>query len=543
MPVPNSVRWADLDPAKIENMISVLISRLHTDVQRIDGSGGDGGRDVQIPLSSGLVIYEVKSFTGRLNGSRREQIKRSLKKAASHNPKEWRLVMPLDLTPGELEWYNSLKGEYPFIGEFTRGLTWLDSEMARRSDIVRYYVGDSNSEIVGYLREMNREEAALANGVTDAVSRVERIIAQLNNIDPHYVFGVHLGPAGVVKTTVHPRYPGAELDRPIVIKANFTFPKTPEGEAAAASFRDSMDYGVPMVLSDSFIQSVEVDAPAGMGGTFPGGVLAIGSVQQSLESDDVRFAVVAADACGRPLATLPLKLAGRFRGGRGVQLEFSDESEFLSLRVRVAIPEKTGAFTFKFAHKGGVLPSALLPTIRFLLHLKVGNQWGLSRDGVVSDLHALPEAFMPEIAEYGRYLKILAKLQEFTNFQFPVPQEMSDAEIEMLKRVMHLIDGNSFKGSWGSARIILTREGVESWRAITGSDSRQILIQEDFYAEMCGNRIYVGQLRKHVASARVENLPTVEMMSPGCNEFPVSLIPGDDDTITVSLVPREKSEI
>lgn len=543
MAIPNAVRWGDLDPAKIENMISVLISRLHTEVQRIDGSGGDGGRDVQVPLSSGLVIYEVKSFTGRLDKSRREQIKRSLNKAADHGPKHWHLVMPLDLTPGELEWYNGLKEDYPFISEFTRGRTWLDSEMARRPDIVRYYVGDSNSEIVNYLREIREEEAGLSNGVSDAIDRVKRITSQLNDIDPHYMFGIHIGVDGSVNTTVHPRYPGAELDRPIVIKAKFTFPKTPEGEAAAADLRDSMDYGIPVELSGEFVQSVEVDAPAGMGGTYSGGDFAIGSVQQSVESGDVRFAMVAADVHGRPLATLPLKLASRFRGMKGGQLELTDITEFFTLQARITIPDRAGAFTFGFAHKDGVLPSALLPTVRFLSHLKAGNQWGLSRNGVVSELHVLPEAFMPEIVEYGRYLKTLVKLQDYTNFQFPIPQDLSDADAKRLRMAIHLIDGKNLTSSWNRANITLTGEGVESWRTITGSDARQMLIQEDYYTEICGNRIYLGQLRRHIASARVENLPAVEMMNSENDEFPVSLIPGDDDTVTASLVPREEDEI
>ncbi len=68
---PNRVRWEDLEPGTYEDMVSVLISRLHPEAQRIDGSGGDGGRDVQMPTDDGLVIFELKSFTGRMNPSRR----------------------------------------------------------------------------------------------------------------------------------------------------------------------------------------------------------------------------------------------------------------------------------------------------------------------------------------------------------------------------------------------------------------------------------------------------------------------------------------
>ncbi len=41
------IRWDDLGPQKYEDMVSVLLSRLDPDAQRIDGKGGDGGRDVE----------------------------------------------------------------------------------------------------------------------------------------------------------------------------------------------------------------------------------------------------------------------------------------------------------------------------------------------------------------------------------------------------------------------------------------------------------------------------------------------------------------
>jgi hypothetical protein len=44
------VRWDDPKvQARYEDMVSTLVKRLHPDAQRVDGSGGDDGRDVQIP--------------------------------------------------------------------------------------------------------------------------------------------------------------------------------------------------------------------------------------------------------------------------------------------------------------------------------------------------------------------------------------------------------------------------------------------------------------------------------------------------------------
>ena len=37
-------KMEDLDPGAHEDMVAVMISRLYPEAQRIDGSGGDGGR-------------------------------------------------------------------------------------------------------------------------------------------------------------------------------------------------------------------------------------------------------------------------------------------------------------------------------------------------------------------------------------------------------------------------------------------------------------------------------------------------------------------
>lgn len=60
--MPNRVQWESLEPGTYEDMVAVLISRLNPSAQRIDGSGGDGGRDVQVPTDDGLTGYEIKCF-------------------------------------------------------------------------------------------------------------------------------------------------------------------------------------------------------------------------------------------------------------------------------------------------------------------------------------------------------------------------------------------------------------------------------------------------------------------------------------------------
>ena len=71
-----AIQWEKCEPAGYENMVSVLLSRIHPNARRIDGKGGDGGRDVQIVSGQDAEIinaFELKSFTGRMTPGRRNQ--------------------------------------------------------------------------------------------------------------------------------------------------------------------------------------------------------------------------------------------------------------------------------------------------------------------------------------------------------------------------------------------------------------------------------------------------------------------------------------
>lgn len=52
--------------------MTTLLSLLNDDVLRMDGSGGDEGRDVQFRRGDQLDLHELKSFTGRMTPARRQ---------------------------------------------------------------------------------------------------------------------------------------------------------------------------------------------------------------------------------------------------------------------------------------------------------------------------------------------------------------------------------------------------------------------------------------------------------------------------------------
>lgn len=193
-----------------ENMASVLISRLNPGVRRIDGSGGDGGRDLILPTPVGVEIFELKSFTERMTSKRRTQVKRSLARAAKHSPTRWNLLVPIDPTPAEEKWFEALTTKYPFPCDWF-GLTWLDEKIAACPDIPRYFLGGTADEVIRLLAQVGQEQAGLARGAPDAIDRLMCLMAQVNELNPFYRITM-TSDGEQVTVSAAPRYEGAELD-------------------------------------------------------------------------------------------------------------------------------------------------------------------------------------------------------------------------------------------------------------------------------------------------------------------------------------------
>jgi hypothetical protein len=77
------IEWSRLATGTFEDMVACLLSHQNDKVRRIDGSGGDGGRDCQFEAADGLQVYEMKGFPrGRVGQAQRRQVERSLARAA-----------------------------------------------------------------------------------------------------------------------------------------------------------------------------------------------------------------------------------------------------------------------------------------------------------------------------------------------------------------------------------------------------------------------------------------------------------------------------
>lgn len=85
----DGIDWPEVGAGgRFEKIVSTLLSTLHPDSERIDGAGGDGGRDHQLRADGRLDLWQSKYFLRRLSESktRKDQIKDSLDTGAGLQP-------------------------------------------------------------------------------------------------------------------------------------------------------------------------------------------------------------------------------------------------------------------------------------------------------------------------------------------------------------------------------------------------------------------------------------------------------------------------
>ena len=529
-----SIRWDEFEPQKYEDMVSVLLSRLHPDAQRIDGKGGDGGRDVQIvDGQEGLIshAFELKSFTGRMTSARRQQVVRSLKRVAALGPARWTLVVPIDPTPGEERWFRELGASYCFP-IFWHGKTWLDEKISLFSDIRRYFVEGAKDEVYRLLLEI-REEQATITDVHDAVGRLRTLRERLNEIDPYYSYEMATVPAGAnswpsdvvfavrvgdVRVDVYPKYSGAVNDRPVTMSVMVAF--GPEDLV----IQDSLGYGLGGTIPQRMISSVTIDAPLGLGGSFSKAELDIFPINSKLE-EPVTIALDIMDG-DKLIASCPVYLTERTGGPKGFIFSGTDSTGWLVTRLKVSVVDGEVEAGFRLNPKPA-MPAALVPLLRWLDACQppcsVRIRWR-------EDFEIHGEVNTPIWADgmLGRVVEAFAYLQDRSGIYWEMPSSLSGEEAQEIVTVVALMKGGNIAFEWKSFNLSLDQWGPELRELVSGG-ARQFMYQHETSLKIGGVEIPVGLIRTHIPSARLADPESVQRDLASGLVPSLRLVPGDSD--------------
>ena len=527
------IQWNGFEPQGYEDMVSVLLSRLHPDAQRIDGRGGDGGRDVQIvDGQDGPITYafELKSFTGRMTTGRRKQVERSLKRAASLGPARWILVVPIDPTPAEDQWFRELGKVYWFPIQWF-GKTWLDEKMATFPDIRRYFLDGAEHEVVRLLREL-REEQAIVTDVPDAMGRLRTLRERLNEIDPHYRYELSTGkdaadgrPTAAVfsvgfrdmRVDVYRKYSGATKDRPVTVKIKIIVDTDDE------MVEHALNYGLEVTIPPRMVGSVTVDAPSGLGGDFTETELVFLPINSLDEPVTLALDIMDGD---RLLASWPVHLTERTGGLRGSILTGTDSTGWLQTRLKVDVETEELEAKFWLTPQP-TMPAALVPLFQWVdacrppHHLRFRWQGGL-------ELHS--EIRKPFLANdsLGRVVDALAYLQERCGIHWEMSPSLTPEEAQQILTAATLLKEETIDFTWESWNLSL-----DHWEPVLkdlmDGYSRAFLSRQDVRIELEGMAVAIVRIQTHLESARLANPGAVKRALTSGSVPHLQLMPGESD--------------
>lgn len=262
--IDDGIRWDRLDRERFDQMVEALLSRVHDkeghEVIFPEGKGGDGGRDAIATVDGRTIVYQFKFYIDGLStsgSSRKTQVKRSFKRALSHSPDEWVLVVPCKLTEPFRRLLRDLdKGNNVRVSCWDRPR--LDSMFAKHLDLIALMKQDDL--LTERARVLGRDALLLSGGLADAVAHRAATQVALNEMHPHW--GVLMSEhAGVPTFTFCPKTRHAPELSPLGIEMQVT--PGAVGDLLRARLGEVCDFGHPgvLVIPDDRIASF---TPVGM---------------------------------------------------------------------------------------------------------------------------------------------------------------------------------------------------------------------------------------------------------------------------------------
>jgi hypothetical protein len=496
------IDWVEVcaNPDDYEKLVKLLLQRLYEDGEVIDGRGGDGGREFQIRVSDGVIFFEAKSFTGRLtprNPKRRAQVERSLASTARNNPMAWRLVVPIDHNQSELEWFDGLRaGAFPFIDRW-HGQTWLEEQLARHPDLVRYA---TQNKLLDYVRQYNLETAALAGGAVTLLERHRALAELADEVHPYWRPVVARMPDGSLYSSVEAKRPDAAEQAPIIFTVGVAIPHTPEHDELREALRSGFELGAGAQIPGQFIWELTASGPPGLGlptGEIPDLVEFVAVPDTDARELPTQTLAVYEPEAAYPLASLTFHPAQRTTGSAGARLTAFDTAR--TVKLVTDIRAQTIRLNLQAQDPRPIVPAALLPGLRFSCAVRPPNRLVLTirKDGQrYTEESIIDHALLSDHPDERlvQFIEDLAAIQDALNDTFPMPDTFTGRDAHEARQLRRLLDGERVPWMRGPLTVTLEPDRIEEFRAqFTATPTGWLRISyDDIEVEFDGHVVHSG---------------------------------------------------
>lgn len=448
------IEWTRMSGEKVEELLAVLLCRKYPNTTHVRPSQGDGGVDLLIPQETNKVdVYQIKKFAQNLGSSQKQQIIRSIDRFQSawdergEEIGSWNLLLPLDPTTDNLEWFKEQTKGLPYPC-YWRGLTFIESLASEFPDVVDYYTNNGNGRHDAIINKMIKLLGLSPNDGDGVVSPSQvipymRELDPLLDTDPHYQYDIRLGSFNsefkpnnvnavafvckeiskdrVVTVEIIPKFKEALTFRPI--RSLITIQDISDS-GQREQLEKFLMYGTPLSIESN--ASYHIELPGGMetkGSSnaivkiFPANM---GSVEESL-----RFTIFTPERDEGISVIVDMQEATKGTcGEKGARMGIS-QNEAFSIELYFDFHTKNITFKWNVLDLVDKYPNKVLEDLYFLSNLHSPNKLSISRVyGPIAESVDIPRIEPNDQIKLESLISILESLsniQKITDVQIRVP--------------------------------------------------------------------------------------------------------------------------
>jgi hypothetical protein len=540
------VPWDEYSGSDVETLVGALLVRIVAGAQRVDGSGGDDGVDVRAPVDGGERIYQIKGFHRRLTASQKRQISDSLATAVERQPRmvQWILALPLDLTPAEERWFTTTLASTTRVSIAWMGRTDIEQALSSNRDLLRAFApGSIELRALDMLGTYHAEQAAMPNGAIDGIERLIGLKSLMDQTDPDWAFDVKVADKNV-SVELRPKDQESARRRPL----RMTLGVSATDEAANRQIAQFMHYGRPAQIPSESIVTFEADLPGNLGDLIQRTGNPAFSLMKSDEEKSWRlFQRAEAVRDARVIDTLPIEWDDRSTGPLGGSwVSGRDRSGFLEV-IMTYEPDLKGGIQLRAPASDNVLPEEVIPVLRFLSLIKVGDHLRLVAPGldpVECRVTGDPVGEAGTLEAQIAMAEELARIQSAAGVRFPVPAEWNAKDRELIYFWDQLLTHGQVQWYWPGYEVNLPVGTVrELLRKFTLPRlTMNAISNQNPVIQLLGHEYPIrGQVRTEVTNMIIPNPRTLRAGIRHLDPLTVVPVPlaQDDRTLTMFYLARD----
>ncbi len=464
------IAWASYSGEAVEQVIAAYICLQFPSSVHVRPSQGDGGIDVIRSLDNGSwAVYQIKRFSNNLGASQKKQIAKSWNSVIKYSQekgftlKEWYLVMPLDPTKENLEWFSRLTGDSE-IEAMWLGKTHVDGWAAEMPYVADYYLRDNRDAVLSIVKNMLGVAYPNVADIDGLANQANKIQSLLNDLDPNYAYDLQIfsdynkasvipfsSRPGLVMSTIMETDDRRAIQIDVLAKHNASTDLAPitgkvnfhiEDDAQSKTLQEFIDYGVPIT---DFPASVITNGPILFGGQ---GELEEAIVTTCSCSEETVFNMVIHNKVGSAMDVVQSSFT---KGRKGVIWSGSTLDQMFSIKMKTLYSDSSATIniTYNQNYFKQYPVSKICKKLRFLID-GIDDEFSitLAEDELCRFSLELLGIKKEEIKFAQKVAELLALVDAVALEDVDFPSRISREEFNNLTRAVELIQGKQIVQCW-----------------------------------------------------------------------------------------------